>query len=105
MFASGNRHRFNTPAWKKSRCCKLIVNGEVVSDPKFCWRCAWSTSASRQSQGVMRCQVLAELQQKVDGLALQSIENNDMLFDIPFSAEVSASVRKLNVGKRLVLMG
>ena len=36
---------------------------------------------------------LAELQQKVDGLALQLIKNNDMLFDMPFSAEeVSAGV-------------
>ena len=34
MFASGNRRRFNTPAWKKSRCSKLVVNGEVVSDPE-----------------------------------------------------------------------
>ena len=32
MFASGNRHRFSTPMRKKSRCGKLVVNGDVVSD-------------------------------------------------------------------------
>ena len=31
MFASGHRHRFNALK-QKSRCSKLVVNGEVVSE-------------------------------------------------------------------------
>ena len=34
MFASGNRHRFNAQK-QKSRCGKLVVNGEVVSVPEI----------------------------------------------------------------------
>lgn len=87
MFASGNRHRFNTPAWKKSRCCKLVVNGEVVSNPEVLLEvCMEHFCKSAKSRGD-EMSGLAELQQKVDGLALQLIENNDMLFDMPFSAE------------------
>jgi len=33
MFASGNRFRFRTPRRRK-RCCKLVVDGKVVSDPE-----------------------------------------------------------------------
>ena len=34
MFASGNRPRFNTSQRKKFRCGKLVVGGEVVTDPE-----------------------------------------------------------------------
>ena len=34
MFAAKDSRRFRTPQWKKSRCAKLVVGGEVVQDPE-----------------------------------------------------------------------
>ena len=43
---------------------------------------------------------MAELQQKVQRLASESMGNEDVLLDVPFSAEeVSAAVSKLKCGK------
>ena len=69
MFASDNRHRFNTPMQKKSRCGKLIVNGEVVSDPEVLldvWVKHFSELAKSRRDEMPG---MAELQQKVHRLA------------------------------------
>ena len=92
MFASGNTRRFNTPMQKKSRCGNLFVNGKVVSDPEVLldvWVKHFSELAkSRQDE----MPGMAELQQKVQRLALESMGNKDMLLDVPFSAEEVSAV-------------
>jgi len=99
MFASGNRFRFRTPRRRK-RCCKLVVDGKVVSDPEVLigeWVEHFRELAKSRRDGTSG---LEELQQKVDGLALESLGNEDMLLDVPFSAEeVAAAVGRLKRGK------
>ena len=99
MFASGNRFSFSTPRQRK-RCCKLVVGGKVVSDPEVLigkWVEHFRELVKSRRDGTSG---LEELQQKVDGLALESLGNEDMLLDVPFSAEeVAASVGRLKRGK------
>ena len=90
---------------KKLRCGKLIVNGDVVSDPEVLldvWVQFSELAKLRQDE----IPGMVELQQKVQRLALESMGNKDMLLDVPFSAEeVSAVVLKLKCGKQPVLTG
>jgi len=99
MFASGNRFRFRTPRQRK-RCCKLVVDGKVVSNPEVLigeWVEHFRELAKSRRDGTSG---LEELQQKVDDLALESLGNEDMLLDVPFSAEeVAAAVGRLKRGK------
>ena len=75
-------------------------NGNVVSDPEVLLD-VW---VKHFSELVKSRQVempgMAELQRKVQRLALESMGNEDMPLDVPFSAEeVSAAVSKLQCGK------
>ena len=97
MFASGNPYRFSSPLRRKSRCCKLVVDGEVVSDPEVLlgkWVEHFSTWARSRRESTPG---LNELQMRVDRLASES---DEMLLDVPFSAEeVSRAVSKLKCRK------
>lgn len=88
------------PCGERPDVCKLVVDGEVVSDPEVLLG-KWAEHFSRLAQsrsGVLPG--LAELQRKMDGLALESLGNDDMLLDVPFSAdEVAAAVSKLKCRK------
>ena len=98
MHLATDTDRFNTPM-RKSRCGKLVVNGEVVSDPEVLldvWVKHFSELAKLRQDEMPG---MAELQRKVQGLALESMGNEDMLLDVSFLAEVLAVVSKLKCGK------
>ena len=66
---------------EKSRCGKLVVNGDVVSDPEVLldvWVKHFSQLAKLRQDEMPG---MAELQQKVQRLALESMGNEDMLLD------------------------
>ena len=98
MHLATDTDRFNTPM-RKSRCGKLVVNGEVVSDPEVLldvWVKHFSELAKLRQDEMPG---MAELQRKVQGLALESMGNEDMLLDVSLLAEVLAVVSKLKCGK------
>ena len=84
MFVSGNRHRFNTPQLRKVGCGKLAVDGEVVSHPNVLLR-EWAKHFSK----LVKREMLPGVQElwKVDLLDSVSMRNDEMLLDVPFSAE------------------
>ena len=62
------------------------MNGEVVSDPEVLldvWVKHFSELAKLRQDEMLG---MAELQWKVQGLALESMGNEDMVLDVPFSA-------------------
>ena len=96
MFAAGNGSRFRTPLQRKSRCSKLMVEGEIIGDTEPLLR-EWTGHFSKLAKSkVVTMPGLVELQGKVEVLASQSAENEEMLLDVPFSAEeVAAAVKRL----------
>ena len=91
MFAARDSRRFRTPQWKKSRCAKLAVGGEVVQDPEVLQ--VWA----EHFQKLMKSRVesvpdLSELKQKVEAMETLSRENEEFLLDVPFTAEEVARV-------------
>ena len=91
MFAARDSKRFRTPQWKKSRCAKLAVGGEMAQDPE----------ALLQVQKLMKSRVestpgLCELKQKVEGMETLSHENEEFQLDVPFTAEeVARAIARL----------
>ena len=96
MFAAGNGSRFRTPLQRKSRCSKLMVEGEIIGDTESLLR-EWTGHFSKLAKSkVVTMPGLVELQGKVEVLSSQSAENEEMLLDVPFSAEeVAAAVKRL----------
>ena len=83
----------------QSRAACSVQLGEVGSDPEVLldvWVKHFSQLAKLRQDEVPG---MAELQRKVQGLALESMGNEDMLLDVSFLAEVLAVVSKLKCGK------
>ena len=81
MFAAGCGNMFRTPQRSKSQCSKLVVDGEVVSDPESLlgvW--AGHFSGLCKSRGDV-LPGLKELQERTEMLVPQSEMNEEMLLD------------------------
>ena len=78
MLAARDSRRFRTPQWKKSRCAKLAVGGEVVQDADVLLQ-VWV----EHFQKLMKSRVesipdLSDLKQKVEAMETLSHENDQV---------------------------
>ena len=96
MFAAGVRSHFRLPGRKNNIRSKLIVGGEVISNPQSLME-VWAQYFSNLAKlKVDESPGLQELQQTVDALAMQSLGMEDHLLDASFTAkEVGFVIRKL----------
>ena len=100
QFRTGDNGRLNTPFRRKSHCSKLMVDGNVISGSESLLS-AWtgyfknlSRSRSDEEPG------LKLLSEQVDTLVAESLKNEEMILDIPFSEiEVLDTVARLKEGK------
>ena len=88
-----------TPQRKKARYSKLFVDGEVVRHPEMLLNVwvshFWLLAKSRlEDKG-------KDLQEKIKGLENQ---NEEFLLDVPFTAEVSRGVARLEKRRPWVKM-
>lgn len=78
-------------------CSRLMVDGEVVSDPQLLME-AWLHHFGNldiKSQ-IDDCPELLLLQKRIETLASQSLENGEYFLDVPFvDEEVGNAVRRL----------
>ena len=100
MFAARDSRRFRTPQWKKSRCAKLAVVGEVVQDPEVLLQMWVEHFQKLMKSRVESVPDLSELKQKVEAIETLSHENEEFLMDVPFTAEeVARAVARLKEGR------
>ena len=99
MFTAGSGYRFETPQRSKSQCSKLVVDGEVISDPESLlgvWADHFPGLCKSRGDG---------LPHKMEMLVAESNRNEEMLLDVPFSAEeISAALGGCRTGKQQGLM-
>jgi len=92
MFAARDSRRFGTPQWNKSRCAKLAVGGEMVQDPEAVLQVWVEHFQKLMKSRVESTHGLCELKQKVEAMETLSHENEELLLDMPFTAEEVARV-------------
>ena len=92
--------RFKIPSTKQRPCLSLLKDQEVVTDPKTIlgmWEDhfrALSSTNSGQSTATYSSE------DEVETLMLNSLDNEDYLFDVPFvTEEVDSVLKKLKLGK------
>ena len=88
LFRTNAPSRFKTPQGrKKSRCTRLRVDGNLISDPIELLE-AWSTHFETLAQSQIHTQTgLQESQTELTSLASASYQREDTFLDVPFSVE------------------
>ena len=92
--------RFRAPHRMKSRCSKLRVNGEVLSNKENLLS-AWADHFSRLSKSHAHSEEgLKQLGNKINDLAFASLSNEEHILDVPFTLEeVKCAIMKLKSRK------
>ena len=100
MFKHKDNRRFRAPHRMKSRCSKLRVNSEVLSN-KDNLLGAWADHFSKLSKSREHSEEgLKQLGNKINDLEIASLSNEEHILDVPFTLEeVKCAVEKLKPWK------
>ena len=100
MFKHKDNRRFRAPHRMKSRCSKLRMNGEVLSN-KDNLLGAWADHFSKLSKSREHSEDgLKQLGNKINDLEIASLSNEEHILDVPFTLEeVKFAVKKLKPWK------
>ena len=100
QFKKRSSIQFKIPSTKRQPCPSLCKDEEVVMDPKAIldmWEDYFRVLSSANSG---QSTVTYNSEDEVETLMLNSLDNEDYLFDVPFVAEeVDSVLRKLKLGK------
>lgn len=100
MFATKDWGRFRTPQTRKSRCSKLVVDGEIVQDPEALLH-VWVQHFQKLSKSKEESTPgLCGLRKMVELLETQSHMHEELLLDEPFMVdEVTRAIARLKCRK------
>ena len=99
QFKQRSSIRFKIPSTKRRPCLSLRKDQEVVMDPKTILD-MWEDHFRLLSADSGQSTATYSLEDKVKTLMLNSLDNEDYLFDVPFVAEeVNSVLKKLKLGK------
>ena len=100
LFRSGSRHRFRAPHKRKSRCSKLKVGNDLISNKEDLLH-IWADHFTELSKSrINDTDGLQHLKDKVQSLYNASLSNEEYLLDMPFTTEeLEQVIRKLKMRK------
>ena len=100
LFASNHKNHFRHPHNKRKIHTKLLIDDEIVEDKQpllDAWSCHFQNLSKSRKDGLP---LLQKLESHIRHLDIRSRENEDSIFDVPFTfEEVSTAVRKAKRGK------